>query len=179
MQKSFTITQYPLENFRRILTKTRSKLFSWVFMDRAFTKILVPLIAVVLLSGVAKGQIVVLQDYQNHVSAPIGTFQGINFREGGLSGLYAIPNTNGKEYWTVTDRGVNVDAANANPAACRPTYDKIYGFPGYAPKIHRIRLHGDSLQILKSITLKRPSGATATGLINPAGFGSTSAELAE
>src|SRR5580765_7469050 len=59
------------------------------------------------------GQISKLQDYQNFNSAPIGTFQGINFREGGFSGLFPIPNTYGKEFWTISDRGVNVDAANA------------------------------------------------------------------
>jgi hypothetical protein len=81
------------------------------------------------------GQITKLQDYQNFNSAPIGTFQGLNFREGGFSGLFPVPNTNGKEFWTISDRGMNVDAANANPATCRPTYDKIFGFPSYAPKI--------------------------------------------
>jgi hypothetical protein len=124
-------------------------------------------------------QISLLRDYENNESAPIGTFQGINFREAGFSGLYSIPNTNGKEFWTLSDRGVNVDAANANPEACRPTYDKIYAFPSYAPKIHRIKLNDDgTIQILQSITLKRPNGTTATGIINPTGFGSTAAEVA-
>ncbi|AYB32611.1 esterase-like activity of phytase family protein [Chryseolinea soli] len=125
-----------------------------------------------------QAQITLLQDYQNNHSAAIGTFQGINFREAGFSGLYAIPGTNGKEFWTLSDRGVNVDAANANPAACRPTYDKIYGFPSYAPKIHRIRVNGDSVQILQTITMKRPDGTNATGIINPTGFGSTAQEMA-
>jgi hypothetical protein len=124
-------------------------------------------------------QIILKQNYQNNVSSPIGTFQDLQFREAGFSGLYAIPNTNGREFWTVSDRGVNVDAANANPEACRPTYDKIYAFPNYAPKIHRIRLNADnSIQILETITMKRPNGTNASGLINPTGFGSTAAELA-
>ena len=119
-----------------------------------------------------------LQDYQNNTSPAIGTFQGINYRESGFSSLYTIPNTNGTEFWTCSDRGVNVDAANANTASCRPTYDKIYGFPSYVPKIHRIRLVGDSVQILNSITIKRPNGAGASGIINPTGLGSTAAEIA-
>lgn len=119
-----------------------------------------------------------LQDYQNNTSPAIGTFQGINYREAGFSSLFAIPNTNGTEFWTCSDRGVNVDAANANTASCRPTYDKIYGFPSYVPKIHRIRLVGDSVQILNSITIKRPNGAGASGIINPTGLGSTAAEIA-
>lgn len=124
----------------------------------------------------SKAQISLLQDYKNNRSATIGTFQGISFREAGFSGLYPIPGTNGKEFWTCSDRGVNVDAANANPSTCRPTYDKIYGFQNYAPKIHRIRLNGDSVQILQTITMKRPGGTNATGLLNPTGFGSTAAE---
>ena len=123
-------------------------------------------------------QVVKLQDYVNNNSALIGTFQNINYHEAGFSGLYPIAGTNGSEFWTVSDRGVNVDAANANPAACHPTYDKIYGFANYAPKIHRIRVHGDSIQILQTISMKRPNGTGATGLLNPTGFGSTSVEQA-
>lgn len=120
-------------------------------------------IGMLLLSSVSSNaQITLLQDYKNNSSAPIGTFQGIQFREAGFSGLYAIPGTDGKEFWTCSDRGVNVDAASANPAACRPTYDKIYGFPKYAPKIHRIRLENGVVQILQTITMKRPNGTTAS-----------------
>jgi hypothetical protein len=92
--------------------------------------------------------------------------------------MYAIPGTNGNEFWVCSDRGVNIDAANANPAACRPTYDKMFSFPGYAPKIHRIRLKGDSATILQTITMKRPGGTNATGVLNPTGFGSTATEAA-
>lgn len=146
-------------------------------MKRNLSTLLSVLLFLISLQNQATAQIKILQDFKNNVSAPIGNFQQINFREGGFSGLFPIPNTNGKEFWTCSDRGVNVDAANANPAACRPTYDKIYGFINYAPKIHRIRVNGDSLQILETITMKRPGGSNATGLLNPTGFGSTSAEL--
>lgn len=125
----------------------------------------------------SKAQIVLQQDYTNYNSATIGTFQNVNFRESGFSGLFPIANTNGKEFWTVSDRGINVDCANANPSGCHPTYDKMYAFANYAPKIHRIRINGDSLQILQSITMKRPTGTGATGLLNPSGFGSTAAEV--
>lgn len=124
----------------------------------------------------SQAQINLLQNYQNKKSATIGTFQGIQFREAGFSSLYAIPDTDGKEFWTVSDRGVNVDAASANTVACRPTYDKIYGFADYAPKIHRIGINGDSIQILQTITMKRPDKTDATGLLNPTGYGSTAAE---
>ncbi len=141
------------------------------------TKRIIAAIIVLLCSKQSQSQISLLQDYQNNFSAPIGLYQGINFREAGFSALYAIPNTNGTEYWTVSDRGPNVDCANANPAACRPTYDKMFPFPNFAPKIHRIRVKGDSIQILQTITMKRPSGSNATGVMNPAGFGSTALEV--
>lgn len=119
-----------------------------------------------------------LQEHKNNTSPAIGTFQGINYRESGFSSLFTIPNTNGTEFWTCSDRGVNIDGANANLAACRPTYDKIYAFPSYAPKIHRIRLAGDSVQILNTISIKRPNGTGASGIINPTNLGSTATEVA-
>ncbi len=125
----------------------------------------------------ADAQITQLQDYKNNYSAPVGTYQGIQFREAGLSALYPIPGTNGQEFWTCSDRGVNVDDASANPSACRPTYDKMFVFPSYAPKIHRIRIAGDSVQILSSMTVKRPGGADARGVLSPTGLGSTATEV--
>lgn len=131
----------------------------------------------------SNAQITKQTDYQNYTSAPIGTFQGISFREGGFSGLYPIEGTDGKEFWTVGDRGVNVDAGSstnsgATGAPCAPTYDKIYAFPNFAPKIYRIRLKGDSVQILRAITIKRPNNTNVTGIMNPTGLGSTAAEVA-
>ncbi|NOT38088.1 MAG: T9SS type A sorting domain-containing protein [Saprospiraceae bacterium] len=124
-----------------------------------------------------KSQIVLLQDHQCNNSAYIGSFNNIRFYEGGFSGLYLIPGTNGKEFWTCTDRGVNVDCANANPTECRPGYDKLYCFPDYTPKIHRLKISGDSIQIVNSIALKNPFGKSATGLLNPTNFGSTATEI--
>jgi hypothetical protein len=147
-------------------------------MKRNLWSVMAGACMVALLPASSKAQISLLQDYQNYNAAPIGTFQGINFKEAGFSALYPIPGTDGKEFWTCSDRGVNVDAANANPSSCRPTYDKIFAFPNYAPKIHRIRISGDSIQVLRTITIKRPGGATATGLPNTTGFGSTALEAA-
>jgi hypothetical protein len=135
----------------------------------------------------SNAQINLQNTYSNTTSQTIGNFQSITFREGGFSGLNYIPNTNGTEFWTVTDRGVNVDAANANtgasvssqyPSGCVPTYDKIYGFPNYAPKIMRLKIVGNEVQILQTISLKRPNGTDASGLLNPTDFGSTAAEVA-
>ncbi len=130
------------------------------------------------LANEGKAQIALIKDYENKTSAAIGTKMGVNFREGGFSALYPIPGTDGKEFWTCSDRGVNVDCGSANPTGCTPTYDKMYLFPTYAPKIHRIRLQGDSVQILRTISIKRPNGSGATGIINPTGLGSTANETA-
>ncbi len=152
-----------------------------MYMKTNFTRLLSGLscLGMALLAPArSQGQINLLQDYKNYTSAPIGTFQGINFREGGFSTLYPIPGTDGKEFWTCSDRGVNIDCGSANPSGCTPTYDKIFCFPSYAPKIHRIRIEGDSIRILRSITMKRPGGANASGVLNPTGFGSTATEQA-
>jgi hypothetical protein len=142
-------------------------------MKKNLTKVLLCLGAFTLPQVNSDAQITLTQDYKNFNSAFIGTFQGINFRESGFSGMFAVPGTNGQEFWICSDRGVNIDAGSAN---CSPTYDKIYGFPNYAPKIHRVRVKGDSVQILQTISMKRPDGTGATGLLNPAGFGSTATE---
>ncbi len=147
-------------------------------MKKQLSSIFCCLGAFLLLGAESHAQINLLQDYVNNKSAAIGTFKAIDFREGGFSSMYPIANTDGKEFWVISDRGVNVDCANANLPACRPKYDKLYAFPTYAPKIHRVRLNGDSIQILQTITIKRPGGTTATGVLNPTGFGSKSTEEA-
>ncbi len=138
-----------------------------------------PLMIVCLL-GISSlhAQIIKLKDFTNYYSAPIGSYQGIAVREGGFSGMTVIPGTKGTEFWVVSDRGPNIDCGSANPAGCTPTYDKIYAFPNYAPKIHRIRLNGDSVQIMQTIVIKRPGSTAASGLLNPAGFGSLATEIA-
>lgn len=146
-------------------------------MNKTATHVLA-LAAFFCFTGKISAQISKVADYKNQYSAPIGTFMGVNFREGGFSALYAIPGTSGKEFWTLSDRGVNVDCANANPSTCRPTYDKMFCFPTYAPKIHRVKINGDSVQILKSISIKRPNGTATVGYLLPTGLGSTATEQA-
>lgn len=125
-----------------------------------------------------KAQISKAADYKNNYSATIGTFMGLTFREAGFSALAVIPGTGGTEFWTCSDRGVNVDCASANPTGCKPTYDKMFCFPAYSPKIHRVKIQGDSVQILKSITVKRPNKTATVGYLLPTGFGSTATEQA-
>ncbi len=146
-------------------------------MQKTFTKAALGLLVLLGVTAESNAQITKLKDYQNFSSPAIGTWQGINYREAGFSGLYPIPGTEGREFWVCSDRGVNIDAGDANPSGCHPTYDKMYPFPSYAPKIHRIKIWGDSIQVLRTISIKRPGGTDATGIINPTGFGSTSAEV--
>ena len=146
-------------------------------MQNQFKSILMSLGILLIASTFSKAQIGVLKDYQNTSSPTIGTFMGVSFREGGFSGMFPIPNTNGTEFWVLSDRGVNVDCGSANLSTCRPTYDKMYSFPTFAPSIYRIRLKGNEVEILKKITIKRPDGTGATGLLNPTGFGSTALEV--
>ncbi|MEP7197903.1 MAG: hypothetical protein ABI851_15400 [Saprospiraceae bacterium] len=123
------------------------------------------LVSGILFETAVNAQITKLADYQNTKSATIGVFQGITFKEGGFSGMYPIPGTDNKEFWVCSDRGVNVDCANANPATCKPTYDKMYCFPTYASKFHRIRIKNNEIEILQTITIKTPSGGNSSGLI--------------
>ncbi|MBK8954446.1 MAG: esterase-like activity of phytase family protein [Saprospiraceae bacterium] len=145
-------------------------------MKTRFFKILSGIALAVCIHFDGHAQIKMMNDYKNYHSARIGTYQGILFREAGFSSLYPIAGSHGTEFWTCSDRGVNVDAANANDQACRPTYDKIFPFPSYIPKIHRLRIAGDSIQILQTIPILRPNGQGASGLVNPTGFGSTASE---
>jgi 2',3'-cyclic-nucleotide 2'-phosphodiesterase (5'-nucleotidase family) len=185
MKKQTTSNENEFEQFRLKLKRSNFTLKEPFFEflqtsksgEKKFIKIALNIIFVIFFTNYVQAQINLLQDYQNNNSTTIGTYQGIEFREAGFSGLFPIPNTNGKEFWTVSDRGVNIDAGNANLPSCRPTYDKIYAFPTYAPKIHRIKIQGDSIQILQTIAMKRPNGTFASGLINPTGFGSTAIEV--
>jgi hypothetical protein len=147
------------------------------FMKRNLLSLLLCNSVLLLSQTGSYAQITLLKDYKNNTSATVGSYQGITVREAGFSALRYIPGTEGKEFWTCSDRGPNVDAASANPSGCAPTYDKIFPFPSYSPKIHRIRINGDSIQILRTITIKNPNGVAATGKMNPTGLGSTSTEL--
>ncbi|MGI4870590.1 MAG: esterase-like activity of phytase family protein [Janthinobacterium lividum] len=82
---------------------------------------------------------------------------------GGFSGLRAVPGTPG-DFYTVTDRGPNVDAPNGN---------KFFPFPSFAPTIIRYRAQGDSLVLLSYTPIKRPLGTPASGRPLPAHLGAT------
>jgi hypothetical protein len=146
-------------------------------MNKNLTSTLCFLSLVLFYKTNTQAQVTLTKNYQLENAPVIGIFQGVTFKEGGFSGLFPIVGTEGKEFWTCSDRGVNVDAAKANPENCRPTHDKIFPFPTYSPKIHHIKIEGDKIQILQTISVKRPNGKPATGIINPTGLGSISDEF--
>jgi hypothetical protein len=111
--------------------------------------------------------------YTNKTSQVIGMVQSVCVRESGFSGLIYIPGTR-LEFYTISDRGFGIDA---DKTKCATGKEKVIPFPGYCPKIHRIKLAGDSIQVLKTITVKRPDGSNASGLPLPPGAGNTGETL--
>lgn len=88
---------------------------------------------------------------------PIGT--DVNSKAwylGGFSDLAAL-GSSGKEYWTLTDRGPNLDGT------CGTTAVKVYPVPGFAPEIVKLKVSDDALQVQERIPLRFGSNA-ATGL---------------
>jgi hypothetical protein len=66
------------------------------------------------------------------------------------------------EFWTVTDRGPNgqikIDGANR----------RTFPVPGFDPAIVKVKVAGNTLQVLKAIPITTRSGAPVTGLSNQA-----------
>jgi hypothetical protein len=120
----------------------------------------------------ANGQITA-KKYTNYTSPPIGIVQGVPVRETGFSGLIHIPGT-GLEFLTISDRGFAISAGKTKFATGK---EKVIPFPDYCPKIHHIKLAGDSIQVLQTISVKRPDGTNASGLPLPVGAGNTGETL--
>jgi len=112
---------------------------------------------------------VTAKKYTNHTSPAIMDIQGMHVRESGFSGLIHIPGTE-LEFYTISDRGFNLDAKKSKFSEGK---EKILPYPNYCPKIHHIKLAGDSIQVLGTTTVKRPDGTDATGLPLPVGAGNT------
>ena len=108
--------------------------------------------------------------YKNFNSPIIGLYNGISIRETGGSGLAYIPGTE-REFWTLGDRGPNLDAINHPQSGGKDV--KVFPFPNYNPKIFKVKLEGDSIKILSSVPIKTPWNSSVTGLPNPVGIGNT------
>jgi phytase-like protein len=111
--------------------------------------------------------------FTNRFSPAIITTQGVHIREGGFSGLVYIPGSN-MEFFTNSDRGFAIDAGKTKYAKGK---EKVLPVPGYCPKIHRIKLEGDSIHVMNTMTVKRPDGSDACGLPLPVGAGNTGETL--
>ncbi|MGV9940515.1 esterase-like activity of phytase family protein [Streptomyces sp. NPDC003401] len=66
------------------------------------------------------------------------------------------------EYWTVTDRGPN------GQIKVDGTKRRTFPVPGFDPAIVRIKVSGDTVEVLRSIPLTTSSGKPVTGLSNQA-----------
>ena len=126
-----------------------------------------------LIAAFSAGAQVSAKRYTNRTSALIGIVQGVPVRESGFSGLVYIPGTD-REFYTISDRGFGIDA---DKTKCGTGKEKVIPFPAYCPKIHRLKLRGDSIQILATISVKRPDGSNASGLPLPKGAGNTGETL--
>ncbi|MFG2950429.1 esterase-like activity of phytase family protein [Streptomyces adustus] len=67
------------------------------------------------------------------------------------------------EFWTITDRGPNGQIKVSG------TKRRTFPVPGFDPAIVKIRVSGDSVQVLDAIPLTTSSGKPVTGLSNLAG----------
>ncbi len=94
----------------------------------------------------------------------IGTFEGLNVFEGGISGLAYIPETD-MEFYLINDRGPNLVMTN-HPKANGQNV-KVFPFPDYAPKIFRATLENGVFRIKETLPIKKPDGSTVTGLPFP------------
>lgn len=99
----------------------------------------------------------------------IGNDAGINIFEGGVSGMYHIPGTE-NEYYVVGDRGPNADANN-HPLAQGET--KVFIFPDYAPKMHRMVAENGTLTFAETWEIKQPNGQPLSGRPLPVGAGNS------
>ena len=106
---------------------------------------------------------IAVSKYTLNKSAKLGTYLGQDIFLAGFSGLSSIKGTN-DQFFTVTDRGPNLDAKNSG---------KLFALPNFHPQIIKFKIAGDSIQIMDTISIKRPNGTPTTGLVNPTGGGGT------
>ena len=115
-----------------------------------------------------------LKKYTLKGNPVLGAYNGQPIYLGGASGLSYIKGTD-NEFFTITDRGPNLDAnTNIHVLGDPHAADaKLFALPSFTPEILRLKAEGDSLRILSRLPLKTPSGAAVTGMINPLGLGGT------
>jgi Esterase-like activity of phytase len=95
----------------------------------------------------------------------IGTGLGRSWHLGGFSDLYP-EGASGKEYWTLTDRGPNLDGGVGTAPCAVGT--KVYPLPGFAPEILRIGVKDDEIKVKERIALRFASGPAVGFSVRPA-----------
>lgn len=115
-----------------------------------------------------------LKKYTLKGNPVLGAYNDQTIYLGGASGLSYIKGTD-NEFFTITDRGPNLDANNNIHVQGQPGASdaKLFALPSFNPEIIRLKAVGDSLRILSRLSLKTPSGTAVTGMINPLGLGGT------
>ncbi len=90
------------------------------------------------------------------------TQNGVKIYNGGFGSGLAY---DGKFFYSMTDRGPNIDGASSN--------DKIFPKPDFTPQIAKLKLENGVLKLDKLILLKDETGKNLTGLPNPLNVGGT------
>jgi hypothetical protein len=88
-------------------------------------------------------------------AVPIGMGLGREWFLGGFSDLYP-EGASGKEYWTITDRGPNLDGGVGGTPCAAGT--KVYPLPAFTPQIVRIGGKDDGLKVKARLPLSFASG---------------------
>lgn len=108
------------------------------------------------------------------VRVPDGKLLDLNIGLG--SAAFRSPTDEPGVIWTLTDRGPNIDCADAKELTGRTTAEmcggdktaKIFPVPGFTPTLYKLRLGpGDTVEVLAALPLKGASGKPVTGLPNP------------
>ncbi len=95
---------------------------------------------------------------------PIGSGLGRAWHLGGFSDLYP-EGSSGKEFWSLTDRGPNLDEGVGNTC----TEDgKVYPLPGFTPEIVRLGVKDEELRVKDRTPLTFAGGPAVGYSVRPA-----------
>lgn len=97
-------------------------------------------------------------------AVPIGAGLGREWFLGGFSDLYP-EGASGKEYWTITDRGPNLDGGIDGTPCDRGT--KVYPIATFAPEIVRIGVKDGTIKVKERIPLSFATGSAVGTSVRP------------
>ncbi|MFN8723341.1 MAG: esterase-like activity of phytase family protein [Rhodospirillales bacterium] len=137
--------------------------------------------AAIALATAAQAQEIVVHTHRDDPILRLGTFafeggRTLSLTVGIGSGAFRAPSDPPNIFWTVSDRGPNIAAGDAEAIAgvkgeaiCGAVRNcRIYPVPDYPPSIYRIEVRDDgTFRVLDAIALKTRSGRPINGLLNP------------